>query len=520
DESISFLPRGGCPGPVEISLTDKAVLVIVDSQWPLHPWDKPGEESSCDFKTSAELLTALSDIYARNEGKRIILAAHHPVVTYGEHGGVFNLQDHIFPFTALNPDLYIPLPLVGSIYPLYRKWFGNVQDVAHPLYRVYSKSLIDIMSEYPGSIHVAGHEHSLQYAEGYNSHFVVSGSGSKVTTVKQKGLARYAESVNGLVQLDIFDDGSTSITYWRVDESHSHGMVTYRDTVSAPLAPRARERGVQPIDLDTSVASASKKYAADAWRKKTHGEKYRKEWRQDLKVPVFDIGSEHGGLEILQKGGGMQTISLRLRAKDGREYTLRSIEKYPEAAVPEQLRKTFAQDLVEDQISAAHPYGALVIAPMAEAVGVYHTNPKLVYIPDDPRLGPYQKTFGNMLALFEERPDEDWSNQASFANSENIIGTARVLEKLQEDNDNAVDQQQVVKSRLFDMVIGDWDRHDDQWRWATIEKGKDDLYKPIPRDRDQAFFVNEGMLPKLWSRKWSLPKFEGFNDEKIGRASC
>lgn len=513
DKSITFLPRDGCPGPVEIPLTDKAVLVIIDSQWPLHPWDKPGEESSCEFKSAAELLNALSDIYSRNKGKRVILAAHHPVVTYGEHGGVYSLKDHIFPLTTVSPGLYVPLPVVGSLYPLYRKWFGNVQDLAHPLYRTYSRSLIDIMSENPGSIHVAGHEHSLQYAEGYNSHFVVSGSGSKVTHVKKKGLARYAESVHGLVQLDILANGSVAITYRRVDESHSEGVVTYRDTVSAPIALPPKVTGVQPNDFDTIVTRASDKYAANPWRRRTLGENYREEWSQDLKVSVFDIGSERGGLEIVQKGGGMQTISLRLRAKDGREYTLRSVEKYPEAAVPEQLRKTFAQDLVEDQISAAHPYGALVIAPMAEAVGVYHTNPKLVYIPDDPRLGSYQKTFGNMLALFEERPDEDWSDQASFANSENIIGTARVLEKLQEDNDNAVDQFQVVKSRLFDMVIGDWDRHDDQWRWATVEKGKDDLYKPIPRDRDQVFFVNEGILPKLWSRKWALPKFEGFNDE-------
>lgn len=513
DERITFLPRDGCPGPVEIQLTDKTVLVIIDSQWPLHPWDKPGEESSCDFKTNAELLGALSDVYARNEGKRIILAAHHPVVTYGEHGGVYNFTDHVFPLTALHPNLYLPLPVVGSVYPLYRKWFGNVQDVAHPLYRTYSKSLIDIMSEYPGSIHVAGHEHSLQYAEGYNSHFVVSGSGSKVTHVKKKGLARYADPVNGLVQLDIFADGSTAITYWRVDDTHSEGLVTFRDTVSAPVPPLAKSAGVRPAELDTVVAGASDKYAANPWRKRMLGENYREEWGEDLSVPVFDIGTERGGLEILQKGGGMQTISLRLGAKDGREYTLRSIEKYPEAAVPEQLRKTFAQDLVEDQISASHPYGALVIVPMAEAVGVYHTNPKLVYIPDDPRLGPYQKTFGNMLALFEERPDEDWSHQASFANSENIIGTSKVLEKLREDNDNAVDEYQVVKSRLFDMIIGDWDRHDDQWRWATVEEGKDDVYKPIPRDRDQAFFVNEGILPKLWSRKWALPKFEGFDEE-------
>src|SRR5690606_28506588 len=143
---------------------------------------------------------------------------------------------------------------------------------------------------------------------------------------------------------------------------------------------------------------------------------------QPIKVPVFDIGSEKGGLEPVQIGGGMQTVSLRLRDSLGREYTLRSIEKYPEAAVPEPLRKTFAQDLVEDQISAAHPYAALVVPLMADAVGVYHTNPKLVYVPEEPRLGVYRKKFANMLALFEERPDEDWSHEPSFGK----IGRAHV----------------------------------------------------------------------------------------------
>lgn len=513
DEKIIFLPRDGCPGPVEIPLTDKAVLVIIDSQWPLHPWDKPGEESSCDFKTTAELLTALSDVYARNEGKRVILAAHHPVVTYGEHGGVYNLKAHIFPLTALNPDLYVPLPVIGSIYPLYRKWFGNVQDLAHPLYRSYARSVIGLMEEYPGSIHVAGHEHALQYAKGYNSHFVVSGSGSKVAHVKKKGLALYAEPVTGLAQFDIFADGTVAITFWRADETHRSGVMTYSDTVAAPVQPPPAAAEVPALDRDSVVVRASSQYEANAWRKRMLGANYREEWDQEIKVPVFDIGTERGGLEILQKGGGMQTISLRLRDKDGREYTLRSVNKYPEAAVPEPLRKTFAQDLVEDQISAAHPYGALVIAPMANAVGVYHTNPKLVYIPDDPRLGSYRKVFGKMLALFEERPDEDWSHLASFANSENIVGTDKVLEKLQEDNDNSIDEYQVVKSRLFDLVIGDWDRHDDQWRWASEDDGKGDIYTPIPRDRDQAFFVNEGFFPRLWSRKWALPKFEGFDDQ-------
>ena len=88
-----------------------------------------------------------------------------------------------------------------------------------------------------------------------------------------------------------------------------------------------------------------------------------------------------------------------------------------------------------------------------------------------------------------------------------------MIEKLADDNDNRVDDEFVLRNRLFDLIIGDWDRHDDQWRWATTGEKKDEVYKPIPRDRDQTFFVNEGKLAKIWSRKWALPKFEGFDED-------
>jgi hypothetical protein len=258
---------------------------------------------------------------------------------------------------------------------------------------------------------------------------------------------------------------------------------------------------------------ASDLYHAGGGRKKWLGENYRKEWAQETEVPVFDIGTEKGGLKILQKGGGQQTLSLRLEDSTGHEYVLRSVEKFPEKAVPEMFRKTFAQDLVQDQISASHPYAALVIPYLAEAAGIYHTNPRLVFIPDDARLREYRKTFANTLALFEERPAGDWSEAAYFGKSKKIVNTSKVIEKLAEDNDNSVDQEFVLRSRLLDLVIGDWDRHDDQWRWATIKGKKGDTFRPIPRDRDQAFFVNEGKLPKLFSRRWAMPKFEGFDDD-------
>lgn len=514
DKRITLLPRDGCPGPVEISLNNEATLVIIDTQWFLHPWNKPGEESECDAKTPAEALLLLDDIFSRNASKRIIIAAHHPLITYGDHGGEFTFKDHLFPLTSLNSKCYIPFPLAGSLYPLYRKWFGDIQDTSNPLYKEMIEGISGIINEYPGTIYAAGHEHSLQAIVKDSIYFVGSGAGVKITGVKRKKHSKFAASVTGFVKADILKNGGVHFTYFQVDSEFPKGKEIFRDSLPA-LDLLQTSPSAEDMDFSNKVVrvKGSLQYQAGKGKMKLLGENYRSAWSQEIEVPVFDLGIECGGLKILQKGGGMQTLSLRLEDSTGREFVLRSIEKFPEKAVPVAFRKTFIQDLVQDQISSAHPYAAVVIPSLAEAAGIYHTNPKIVYIPDDPRLGIYRNDFANTLALFEERPAGDWSDKAFFGNSEDIESTSKVLEKLAKDNDNQVDQLFVLRARLFDLWIGDWDRHDDQWRWAAFETKKGEEYRPVPRDRDQAFFVNEGIIPRIWSRRWALPKFEGFDDE-------
>lgn len=513
DSRITMLPRNGCPGPVQVPLNDKNLLVIVDTQWFIHQWDKPRDADLCGASNTKDVLLMVEDIFRANPDKRIIIAAHHPLITYGEHGGVFHWTTHLFPLREISDHLYLPLPVLGSIYPLYRSTLGHLQDTPHPLYKQFATALRGIMAEHPGSLFLAGHEHALQHIVRDSTHFIVSGSASKTEWVKKKGYAVFAEDVNGFVQVDLNADGSVAIKVFRVDENVPDGEEVHSATV--PARPMSTSHSIENVSVagGTVTTHASNQYAAGKMRKVLLGDNYRSAWAQPIEVPVFDIGSEKGGLRILRRGGGQQTLSLRLADSTGHEYVLRSVEKYPAGAIPEVFRETFAEDLVQDQISASHPYAALVVAELAESAGLYHTNPSLVFIPDDPRLGEYRSTFANTLALFEERPDEDWSEASWFGNSENIISTRRVLEKLAEDNDNAIDQKFVLRNRLFDMIIGDWDRHDDQWRWATIEQKKKELYRPIPRDRDQAFFVNEGLVGKLWSRRWALPKFEGFDEE-------
>ena len=65
-KNADFQPKDGCPGPVEISIGSNITLIVFDSQWWLHPFDKPEIESDCPFKTKDELVAQIGEIAARN----------------------------------------------------------------------------------------------------------------------------------------------------------------------------------------------------------------------------------------------------------------------------------------------------------------------------------------------------------------------------------------------------------------------------------------------------------------------
>ncbi|GAA4920545.1 BamA/TamA family outer membrane protein [Mucilaginibacter defluvii] len=226
-------------------------------------------------------------------------------------------------------------------------------------------------------------------------------------------------------------------------------------------------------------------------------------WAAPVKLRVVHLSTERGGMKILQLGGGMQTRSLRLQDSAGRQWALRTLQKYPDRKLPENLKKTVARDILQDQVSSAHPFSALVVPPLASALGIPHANPEIVYVADDPALGEYRKDFANQVFLLEEREPLD---------AEKTYNTDKVLQKIRDDNDNKIDEKLVLRARLLDMLLGDWDRHEDQWRWEKLEGKSGDLYKPVPRDRDQVFYYTDGVFPWIVSHQWLSSKFQGYGD--------
>jgi hypothetical protein len=98
--------------------------------------------------------------------------------------------------------------------------------------------------------------------------------------------------------------------------------------------------------------------------------------------------------------------------------------------------------------------------------------------------------------MIEERPEENWLGRESFGKpNHDIVSTSGMFDRLRRDEKYKLDEAAYVRARIFDMLIGDWDRHADQWRWAEIEDEEGNrIFEPIPRDRDQVFSNFDGAL--------------------------
>lgn len=238
-----------------------------------------------------------------------------------------------------------------------------------------------------------------------------------------------------------------------------------------------------------------KQYRAGRVHRFLFGKDYRSLWTTPICTEVLDLSSFAGGLKPV-RDGGRQTHSLRLEGADGGEYTFRSINK-DQIGKREGIIRALLGPILQDQISSLHPTAALVASPFLDAAGVLHASPRLVVMPDSPALEAFRGKFAGMLGIIEEHPNEGEDDTPGFAGSRRVVGTERMLEHLQTDPRSRVDRRAYLAARLMDVLLGDWDRHADQWRWALFNRGGVHWWVPIPRDRDYAFVNYDGLLPRL-----------------------
>jgi hypothetical protein len=509
--NVKYYPEDGCPGPVEVSLGSDITLILFDSQWWLHPYDKPEIESDCPCKTREELITQIEDIAARNSKKLVLLACHHPFKSNGTHGGYYTLKQHIFPLTDLRKSLYIPLPVIGSAYPIARSVFGTPQDLKHPIYTNMINEITAAVKSVPNLIFVAGHDHNLQHIVDSAHHYIVSGGGCKINRTSKAKNSLFNSTSTGFAVMEVSKSKNVTVAFYTVSDTavkkeYTASMLNFSSVPAEALDTNAHV--VEDPFLkykDTITIAASKDFPLIKGLKEFFmGQNYRAEWSEPVNMKVFNISKEKGGMTVIGMGGGKQTKSLRLKDKNGKEWVLRSMNKNPSKAVPEAFRGTLAEDLVKEMTSASHPYAALTFPALAKPLGLPVPHPELFFVPDDPALGFYRPLFANNVCMLEEKnATPDGSDSKT---------TAKVFDKMLDENDHLPDQKKVLTARLLDIVTGDFDRHFDQWRWGVIDTGKGKIYYPIPRDRDQAFFYSDGAVLKFISSR-AMPFLKGFKTD-------
>jgi len=126
---------------------------------------------------------------------------------------------------------------------------------------------------------------------------------------------------------------------------------------------------------------------------------------------------------------------------------------------------------------------------------VLHNVPKFVILPDDPALGEFRELFAGRIGTIEEFPTKASDDYAGFNNATDIIKSEEFVTKWLASPEVRVDADALVRVRLFDFFLGDWDRHANNYRWAKLPDKPD--WQPLPEDRDQAFVDFQGIIPAI-----------------------
>jgi hypothetical protein len=272
-----------------------------------------------------------------------------------------------------------------------------------------------------------------------------------------------------------------------------------------PAGLTAQQRNASPPH-DTLQAPGPQ-YRSGGLHNLLLGREYRSLWVTPISVPVLDLRTFAGGLRPVSRGGGQQTKSLRLVAPDGREFFFRSVDKDPSATLPPELRGTVAGSVVRDQTSSAFPTAPLVVDRLLTAAGILHGDSRLFVLPPS-GMGEFDADFGGLMGFLEERIGGPGGPTAHWGGATEIITSDSLFAWVQRSANDRVDARALLTARLFDLLIGDWDRHADQWVWARFGETTPRRWVAIPRDRDQALVKYDGLLLSI--ARQSAPQLVNF----------
>ena len=477
NSKVKFWPNDGCVREIEDLDTENVELLMVDSQWFLEDWDNHLYlNNKCEIKTRDDFFAKFKDDLKDEQNKTVIVAIYHSVLTRSR-------QDFFENIGGLSKQDY---------YSRQRQTLaGNLETMA---------------TLFPDVVFVSASDRNLQYVENDGIPQIISGSASpKLDNVKNAKDGQFASKTHGFARLTVYNDRSSTIEFYSTETGTPEKL--FEKDISRQQT-KLNEVSYPDISSfgDTYKSSI---YTPDETKKTGFyrffwGKHYRPVYSREIEAPVLDLSALPGNVRAISEGGGNQSRSIRLIDDEEHEYTARELRKsavrfiqskITDHYVEDIMRNSIAEDVVQDFYTTAHPYAPFALNPIFDSLDIYNAQPKIYYLPKQKQLGIYNEDYGDKLYMLEAHAGDENKSFERFGDADDIISTKDLLANIRKSKKHQVDESNFLKVRLMDFVVGDYDRHYDQWRWSEFEQEDGNkLYKTIRRDRDQAFPKYDGLI--------------------------
>lgn len=481
-EQNIFVPDNACGELETKEVSESLVLGFFDSHWYISDWEKDNFiNRKCPVRDRDEFVLKFDDEVDNYKDKNFLLFTYHPPLRYDKSGGYLPGYRKI-----------LPIPVIADYINNAQTFLSGRESATHPVYENYTMIIQRNADLMPNMVTISGQaKYQMVLEEDEELYLNVHSSGKKEYLRSHKAV--WSSGSRAYLLIEESDEGMNFI--WKHFFSHELLEEYFRktdteiiDTTASIVSAEAIKNGYVITTIFDSSEIDYREYNGVFF-----GNLNTPIYYDSVKARILNLSSDSLKLEPERIGGGKQTITLRLKGPEDKEYAARSIEKVSSKLVPDQFDVSATRKLVAYYQTASHPYGFLFNTKLENYLDIHRLDPTLRFLYKQERLRPYNDEIGDSQVLFRRRADDNMSDVPSLKWSRKVNGTDDFLE-LYDEQKAVPDRKAYLQVRLLDILISDWDRHADQWRWALIDSGEVEVYTPVPRDRDQALSNYDGML--------------------------
>lgn len=266
------------------------------------------------------------------------------------------------------------------------------------------------------------------------------------------------------------------------------------------LSLYAAEPDSVPVRLGSTVQKAIYSDQMKVYGKtyyKLWGKHYQELYYKPVTVKATSLESLFGGLSVTNQIPKMH--GLVLDDKDMNVYFLKPLggsTSFLESSFfrtiyhPEDFKDTYLGDFVKEAYTIVHPYTFIASGHMADKLGLISFKPRIVYIAETAECDTVAdgSDLQNKLVAISEVP--------GMEKYQHVRTTEELQKQLITGNEYKIDQSKYIRTRLFDMLIGDWNKISESWYWLENKQGDTIIYEPVVVDRSHGFVKVDGKLFK------------------------